>query len=121
MEPAGWSPERRRSARVDLLAELQGHVVALDDPVTVRQLGAHGLTVETAVPLSLHGTHGFRICLDDRAVVVQARVRHSRVQLAGDAVRFVAGLEFVDAPPEAEALIRDLLEALRTRPGQAPG
>ena len=115
-----WEPDRRRSARVDLLAELQGHVLTLDETVLVRQVSEGGLTIETSAPLSPRLTHEFRLCLGDRVALVHARVRHSRVQLAGDAVTYVSGLEFVDPSPEALALLADLVGHLQGRSAPAP-
>ena len=44
--------ERRRSPRVDLVSEFRGHLMALDEAVTVQQLGPGGMTLAATVPLS---------------------------------------------------------------------
>ena len=105
-----WGPDRRRSARVDLLADLQGHVVTLDEAVQVKQVSHGGLTVETTAPLSPRVTHEFRVTIGDRTALVKARVAHSRVQLQGDTVSYQSGLEFVEPAPEAEAILREIVD-----------
>lgn len=105
-----WRPDRRRSARVDLLADLQGHVVTLDEAILVRQISDGGLTIETTAPLSPHVAHDFRLSIDGRSAIVRARVRHSRVRVTGDAVAYVSGLAFLDPSPEARALVAAIVE-----------
>ena len=46
----GDAPIAGAAPRVDLLAELQGHVVTLDERVQVRQVSLGGMTVETTRP-----------------------------------------------------------------------
>jgi hypothetical protein len=111
MSGIDWKDDRRRSTRVDLLAELEGHVVTLDEAIVVRQVSHGGLTIETTAPLSPRLTHEFRVTAGDRTALVRARVAHSRVQMRGDAVSYVSGLEFVEPPPEAI----DILEAIVAR------
>ncbi len=105
-----WGRERRRFARVDLLADLQGHVVTLDDAVVVRQISDGGATIETTAPLSPHVDHDFRLGVDGRSAIVHARVRHSRVRIVGDTVAYVAGIEFLDPDEEARAIIGAILQ-----------
>ena len=119
MSTMDWRPDRRRSARVDLLAELQGHVVTLDETIVVRQLSDGGLTIETTAPLSPHVMHDFRLSVDGRSAIVHARVRHSRVQVTGDTVAYLAGLEFVEPSAEARALVAAILD--RAGPTAQPG
>lgn len=113
MATMDWRPDRRRSARVDLLAELEGHLVTLDETVVVRQISAGGLTIEMTAPLSPHVTHDLRLTFEGRTAILRAHVRHSRVQVTGDSVAYVSGLEFVDVGDDARALI----QAIRERAG----
>lgn len=115
-----WRPDRRRSPRVDLLADLQGHVVTLDDRVLVRQISEGGLTIETTAPLSLRQYHDFRLSVGMRSAVVRARVLHNRVQVRGDLVAYVAGLEFVDLSDDARAALAMILEMAQAE-GDDPG
>lgn len=109
MTTLDWGPERRRSGRVDLLAELDGHVVTLDESIRVTQLSEGGLTIETTAPLSPRLIHDFRLSVGDRSVIVRARVRHSRVLVRGDVVSYVAGLGFEGPSDEAREVIGSIL------------
>ena len=102
--------DRRRAPRVDLLAELQGHVVTLDESIVVRQVGHGGLTIETTAPLSPRLTHEFRVTADQRTAIVRARVAHSRVRMQGDAVSYLSGLEFVEPSQEAIEILEMIVE-----------
>jgi hypothetical protein len=109
-----WLPDRRRGARVDLLADFHGHLVTLDEQVLVRQLGLGGMIVETTAPLSPKLDHEFRLTMGERAVTVKGRVAHSRVSVRGDAVTFLAGVQFIDPAPEVLDVIRQLMDTART-------
>jgi hypothetical protein len=101
--------DRRQTPRVDLLREFQGHLIALDQAVTVQQLGPGGLTVIAAVPLSPTHIHDLRLTLDDEVISVRARVVHSRTVVDSDDVTYVSGLAFVDPPPETLAVIEHFI------------
>ena len=101
--------DRRQTPRVDLLREFQGHVLALDETVTVQQLGPGGLTLIAAVPLSPTQIHDLRLTLDDQVISVRARVVHSRAVVDSDDVTYVSGLAFVDAPPQTMAIIEHFI------------
>src|SRR4029077_3004249 len=92
--------DRRQTPRVDLLREFQGHLLALDEAVTVQQLGPGGLTVVAAVPLSPTHIHDLRLTLDAEVISLRARVVHSRAVIDSDDVTYVSGLAFVDPSPE---------------------
>ena len=112
MATIDWMPDRRRSARVELLAELQGQLLALDEDVRVRQVSLGGLQLETSAPLSLREEHDLRIAFGDRSAVVRARVLHSRVAIHSDQVTYLSGVEFIALSPEARALLTDLVSHL---------
>jgi hypothetical protein len=101
--------DRRQTPRVDLLREFQGRLLALDEAVTVQQLGPGGLTVVAAVPLSPTEIHDLRLTLDDEVISVRGRVVHSRAVVDGDDVAYVSGLAFVDPPPETMAVIEHFI------------
>jgi hypothetical protein len=101
--------DRRQTPRVDLLREFQGHLLALDEAVTVQQLGPGGLTVVAAVPLSPSHIHDLRLTLDDAVISVRARVVHSRAVIDSDDVSYVSGLAFVDPPAETMAIIEHFI------------
>ena len=101
--------DRRQSPRVDLMQDFHGHLIALDEPVTVQQLGPGGLTLAAAVPLSPTHIHDLRLTLDDAVISVRARVVHTRAVIEGDDVTYVSGLAFVDLPRETSAAIEHFL------------
>jgi hypothetical protein len=102
--------ERRQRPRVDLLADLHGNVVALDERIQVTQLSIGGMTVEASVPLSTRLQHDFRISDGSSSIQVRGRIVHSRVEVGGDAVTYVAGVEFIDPTPEVLAVIGRIIE-----------
>ena len=118
MASIDWMPDRRRSARVELLAELQGQLLALDEEVRIRQVSLGGLQLETSAPLSLRDTHDLRIAFDGAAAVIKARVLHSRVSINSDQVTYLSGVEFVSPSPEALALLAVLIEQFPTAPAR---
>jgi hypothetical protein len=102
--------ERRQSPRVDLLSEFQGHLIALDETVMIRQLGPGGMTVAAAVPLSPAHIHDIQLTLDDRVITLKARVAHTRMTIdRGDEFTYVCGLAFIDPAPEVVHAINDFL------------
>ena len=83
--------------------------MALDEAVTVQQLGPGGMTLAAAVPLSPAHIHDLRLTFDDRVVTLKARVVHTRARIVRDDVEYVSGVSFVDPSPEAVAAIEDFL------------
>jgi hypothetical protein len=106
---AEWRPhieeDRRQSPRVHLLQEFQGHLITLDETVTVQELGPGGVTLVARMPLSPSHVHDLRLTLDDLDISVQAKVVHTRAVADGDEFTYVSGMAFVDPPPEAVAAI----------------
>jgi len=106
-----WMPDRRRALRIDLLADLQGHLITLDEQVTVRQMSVDGLTIETTAPLSPRVVHDFRLTLGDQTVVIKGRVMHSRVSVRQDQVTYLSGVQFVESVPEVLDAVRVFVES----------
>jgi hypothetical protein len=106
--------ERRLAPRVNLLMELKGDLIALDESATVQQLSLRGMTVLTNIPLGPNGTHEFRLHLSGRTLDVKTRVVHSRVVVERDDVSYISGLAFVDLTPDAEATLDTLIHSLET-------
>jgi hypothetical protein len=113
MSDIDWARDRRRSARVDLLAELQGHVVTLDESIVVRQVSQGGLTIETSAPLSPRLTHDFRVTSGTRTALVRAKVAHSHVRMQGAAVSYLSGMEFVEPSPDAVSILEEIVALAR--------
>lgn len=105
--------ERRQTPRVDLLAEVEGHLITLDERVLVRQLSMGGMVVETSAPLSPRVDHDFRLSVGDRTVTVRACVMHGRVAVDGDVVTYVTGLQFLDPTPDVLTTIRTFVDRIR--------
>ena len=101
--------DRRQTPRLDLLREFQGHLIALDEAITVQQLGPGGLTIIAAVPLSPTQIHDLRLTLDDDVITVRARVVHTRAVVNSDDVTYMSGMAFVDLPRETLAVIEHFL------------
>ena len=107
-------PGTRKSERVPILGELHGEIMVFE-PLLVKELAAHGATIETAFPLPLNSLHDLRLTLGTGAVVVKARVVHSHVgEMEQDAVRYRSGVEFVEPPAYVGAAISEYLETLKT-------
>jgi hypothetical protein len=108
-----WRPhieeDRRQSPRVHLLHEFRGHLITLDEPVSVQQLGPGGVTLVARMPLSPSHMHELRLTLDEQVISVRARVTHSRAEVDGDDVIYVSGMAFVDPPPESVAAIEHFI------------
>jgi hypothetical protein len=118
MTQIDWMPDRRRDLRIDLLADLQGHLITLDEQVGVRQLSLGGMTIETTAPLSPRVVHDFRLGLGELAVIVKGRVMHSRISVREDQVTYLSGVQFIETTPESYEAMRLLLErAAPRRPG----
>lgn len=114
-------PDRRGSARTEILGRLAGEVT-VPAPMVVRDISRSGAQIECAFPLVLGSAHDLRLHLDDDVVVVKARVVHCEIaDLGRDLVRYVAGVEFVELPPHAEAAIEAYLEQLGQKQGGASG
>jgi hypothetical protein len=111
--------ERRDTPRLDILGKLPGELTVLA-PVVVRDLSLIGALIESAYPLVMESAHELRLHLGDQSIVVRARVAHCAIADIGkDVVRYVAGLEFLEVTPHAEAALAGFVERL-TRAREAP-
>jgi c-di-GMP-binding flagellar brake protein YcgR len=104
-----WEPDRRHSPRIDLLVAIRGDLMALNEAARVMQLSAHGMMVETTVPLSPRDTHEFRLSLTGHPLQVKTRVVHSRMAVDRDDVTYVSGLEFIDLDEGAASEIASFI------------
>jgi hypothetical protein len=106
-------PGIRKSERVPILGELRGEIMVFE-ALRVKELAAHGATIETAFPLPLNSLHDLRLTLGAGAVVVKARVVHSHVgEMGEDGLRYLSGVEFVEPPAYVGAAITEFLETLK--------
>jgi hypothetical protein len=94
------SIDRRRNPRIQLLGRLHGRVVALEVAVTVTEISLGGMAIVTEIEFPKGAEHEFILTLgDDSTVHLKGRVAHCQ-KVAGDADRFISGIEFIE---EAEA------------------
>ena len=98
--------ERRRRPRVTVLGSLYGRLVALDVPVSVRNISLSGMSIETEIPFPIGTSHAFEILLGDETVVrVAGEIIHcNRVEEDADD-RYVSGIRFTDEEPENVATL----------------
>jgi hypothetical protein len=102
--------DKRHSPRTEILGRLSGEV-SVPAPMVVRDISRTGAQIECAFPLILDSAHEIRLHLGDDSVVVKARVVRCQIaDLGRDLVRYVAGVEFVDLSPHADAAIEAYLE-----------
>ena len=83
--------------------------MALDEAVTVQQLGPGGLVLAAAVPLSPSQIHDLRLTLDDEIITVRAKVIHTRTVIDHDDVSYVSGMAFVEPSRETLQVIEHFL------------
>jgi hypothetical protein len=101
--------DRRGAERVPILGELLGEIMVFQ-PMLIRDIGNDGVTVETRFPLHLDSLHDLRLTLANKAVIVKARVAHSRIsEVDQDIVTYRSGLEFVGASGRVLDAIRAFL------------
>jgi len=106
--------DRRDAERVPILGDLQGEIMVFQ-PMLIRDIGNDGVTVETRFPLHLDSLHDLRLTLADKAVIVKARVAHSRISdVDQDIVTYRSGLEFVGASGRVLDAIRAFLVEMKS-------
>jgi Tfp pilus assembly protein PilZ len=109
------SSDRRRSARIDILGRLHGHVVSLDLPVAVREISLGGMSLETPFAFPVGELHHFTLTLGDGSTVPLAgRVVYCRsLATSSDSPAFLTGIQFEDDVTSEPEAVGDLLEKLK--------
>jgi len=102
--------ERRHSPRIEILDELQGHVIALDEPVEIRELGVGGFTMVTRCPFLIGSIHSFRLVRGPGSVVIRGRIIHRRGLFERDTTIYLSGVQFIDCSPETLAWLQAFME-----------
>ena len=95
--PVTGSIEGRRTPRLEVTGQIQGHFVELDAPAIVCEIGMGGFRIATPVDTPIGSEHEFRFTLGNGTVVyARARTVHSRVVSSRDGVPhlFTAGFAF---------------------------
>jgi hypothetical protein len=108
----GRGAERRKAPRIEILGQLEGFLMTVDTPVRVLDVSAGGFGVETAQALAAGDIHECRFELRAGvSVILLARVMHCRPKKGPRAsMRYLAGFQFLEATPEAEAGRAQLME-----------
>jgi hypothetical protein len=104
----------KRDERVPILGELRAEVMVYQ-PVLVSDISRTGAAVETHFPMQIDSLHDLRLTLGDKSIVVKARVAHSHISDVDQVnVVYRTGLEFVQPPALASAVITQFLAALKS-------
>ena len=92
--------DRRSAPRLEVLGRLHGHLVSLDVPITIGNLGLGGFSAESVMPFPLGARHRFRFTTNTGGEVnIQAVVVHRRPGYSADGLTFfVTGFAFVHDP-----------------------
>lgn len=105
--------EKRASGRLAILGEMQGEIMVFQ-PMRISEISRGGVSVETRFPLHLDSLHDLRLSLGEHAVIVKARVAHSRISdVDQEIVMYRSGMEFIDLPEHVAAAITRFLETMR--------
>ena len=106
-------PKSRLGPRVPILGHLGGEITVIE-PLSIKELGTGGATIETRFPLVIDSLHELRLTLAQRTIVVKGRVVHSHIsEIDPDAVAYHSGIEFVEAPEHVQNAISAYLDAIR--------
>jgi hypothetical protein len=110
------SIDRRRSPRIEILGQLQGHVVVpVPVSVTVREISLGGLSMVSPEMFPVGAIHDFRLTLgDESSVVLRGRIVYSRPDAAPDGSQvYVTGVQFVEDDPGPASPVGDLIDKIR--------
>jgi PilZ domain len=108
-----------RPERVPILGELRAEVMVYQ-PILVTDISRMGASVETRFPMQIDSLHDLRLTLGDRSIIVKARVAHSHISDVDQVnVVYRTGLEFVQPPALASAVIEQFLAALKASRNRA--
>ena len=110
-----WTPERRRTARVELrLLPGTTAYAAEAGALVLRELGEGGLLVEGGAPMRPGVERALTLAIDGQTpLAVRARVVYSRASTVLDAehaVRYVTALAFADLDAQARAAVRAMID-----------
>lgn len=97
--------ERRGTPRVKVLGQIHGHIVTLDVPVLIREIGLGGFSIETALKFPVGAEHAFRLThADGESVTLRGRVAHCTGRLKADrSPTFITGFMFLEDPTSTSA------------------
>jgi hypothetical protein len=89
--------ERRRTPRVRVLGQIHGHIVTLDIPVTIREVGLGGFSIVSPVNFPVDAVHEFRLTHDDgEMITLKGKVVHCGTASATNGVvSYITGFQFL--------------------------
>jgi len=104
---------KRDAPRLPVPAPLSGEVKVFQ-PMTISDVSASGIQIETPFALQLDSLHDFRISLGERSVVLKGRIAHCHIgELKEGVVIYRTGVEFVETSDHVQAAIEHFVEALK--------
>src|SRR3954470_5583278 len=108
------SDENKRDfARVPVPSPLSAEVKVFQ-PMTIVDVSASGIKVETPFALQLDSLHDFRLSLGERSVVLKGRIAHCHIgDLKEGVVIYRTGVEFVETSDHVQAAIEHFVAALK--------
>ncbi len=106
--------DRRRAPRVEVLGQLHGAIVALRVPITVRDAGPGGFSIETAIPFPDRAEHQFRFTTDQglEAILTATSVYCLRTSPEDAAPAYLTGFEFARTDAAGRKQIAEIVETL---------
>jgi hypothetical protein len=108
---------KRDAERLEILGDLRGEVMVFQK-VGIKEIGRHGVQVETSFPLQLDSLHDFRLTLGDTSVVVKGRVAHCSVtDVDQELVVYRSGVEFVEPSEHVLEAIGQFIDSVKDRRG----
>lgn len=103
--------ERRESARLEVLWQLNVEVLSQPMPASLREINMGGFALETTVPVPKGQRLLFRLSLDEgpSAVVLGESVHTGLEDRVGDLELYVTGFKFLDVAGETKRALKELL------------
>jgi len=109
-------PERRRSARVELMGQLQGQLMSMDLPIVVLEISLGGMRIATPIAFEAGARGQFMLTLGDGAgVLVSGQIVHCHAVEDASPPAFISGVQFLDddAAPDAGGNLSDLVQKIK--------
>jgi hypothetical protein len=113
--PAKAPVERRQTARLDVLWQLNVEILSQPMPVSAREISATGFSVETTTPFDDGSVHEFRFTLDGGpSAVLTAESAHSQpTERVGELQLYTTGFKFVELTTDDKAALKTLLATIQ--------
>ncbi len=105
--------ELRTTLRFDAKGRLAGHLVSLNQAVTIKDIGLGGFAIEASEPFAPGHKHFVRFTApDNTSTVLETRSVHCRPSRVtdGSPPGFIAGFEFVRPPQDVDRSVKMMIE-----------